>query len=496
MAQRLIDRQVQGLQQQQRLSAQQMQFVKLLEMPLAKLEESVKTELDDNAALETYTPDDALNDEPPMMEAGDESFEEQQEREEREDALDMALENIGRDDEMPDTYSPGNYGGADYEERVLGDDTSFSDQIKEQMGELELTDQEHKVMEFLVGSLDDDGLLRMPLGDIVDELEYREYIETDEREVERLLHLLQTFDPAGIGARSLQECLLIQLDRREDTALTRLCRKVVKQYFDDFTHNRWEQIKRSLRLDDDDISLVKQEIRRLNPKPGASLGETQGRSIDQITPDFIVDTEDDGTVKFYLNRGDVPDLKVSPSFTEMVAAYQQNPKGMSRQEKEGLLYAKEKVEKAQGYINAIRQRQHTLAVTMRAIIEWQRKYFQEGDESELRPMKLKDIAEKTGLDLSTISRVSNEKYAQTKWGTFPLRFFFSDRYVGDDGEETSVRKVKMALKDLIDGEDKRSPLSDEELARRMKQGGMPVARRTVAKYREQMGIPVARLRKQ
>ena len=241
---------------------------------------------------------------------------------------------------------------------------------------------------------------------------------------------------------------------------------------------------------------MQDEIRKLNPKPGASLGETMGRSLQQITPDFIVDTADDGTVTFALNRGSVPELKVSPSFTEMVDAYKNNRDGMSRQTKEALLYAKEKVDKAQGFIEAVKQRRHTLHTTMKAIIDWQRRFFQEGDEADLRPMILKDIADKTGLDISTISRVSNQKYAQTRWGTFPLRFFFSDGYVTDSGEELSTRKMKVALKEIIDGEDKKKPLSDEALTAKMTEKGFPIARRTVAKYREQMGIAVARLRKE
>ena len=225
------------------------------------------------------------------------------------------------------------------------------------------------------------------------------------------------------------------------------------------------------------------------------MGETQGRNIQQITPDFIVDTNDDGSISFSLNNGQMPELYVSPSFTDMLATYKDNKAGMSRSEKEALIYAKEKVDRAQSFIDAIKQRRHTLYITMKAIIDWQRRFFQEGDESELRPMILKDIADKTGLDISTISRVSNVKYAQTKWGTFPLRYFFSDSYTTEDGEEMSTRRIKVALKELIDQEDKQHPMSDDLLAEKMKAQGFPIARRTVAKYREQMGVPVARLRK-
>ena len=237
------------------------------------------------------------------------------------------------------------------------------------------------------------------------------------------------------------------------------------------------------------------ELRRLNPKPGSSLGETEGRNIQQITPDFIVDTDDNGNVTFTLNGGNIPELKVSPSFADMMEAYKNNKASMSKREKEALLYAKEKVERARGYIEAIKVRRRTLTVTMQAIIDWQKKFFLDGDEADLKPMILKNIADKTGLDISTISRVSNIKYAQTNWGTFPLRFFFSDGYTTGDGEELSTRKIKLALKELIGKEDKKKPMSDDALTKALAKLGYPIARRTVAKYREQLGLPVARLRK-
>ena len=251
-----------------------------------------------------------------------------------------------------------------------------------------------------------------------------------------------------------------------------------------------------MQLNDTQVETLQKELRKLNPKPGASLAETEGRSTQQITPDFIVDTSDDGVVSFTLNNGHIPELKVSPSFTEMVDTYKTNKENMNRRDKEALLYAKEKLDKAQGFIEAIKQRQQTLILTMRAIIEWQHDFFVDGDEGDMKPMILKDIAEKTNLDISTISRVSNIKYAQTKWGTYPLRFFFSDSYTTEDGEELSTRKIKIALKELIDAEDKKKPLSDDALAKELKQKGYPIARRTVAKYREQLGFAVARLRKQ
>lgn len=306
---------------------------------------------------------------------------------------------------------------------------------------------------------------------------------------------MQTFDPAGIGAHSLQECLLLQIERRPDDQLKPLMRAVISEHFDEFTKKHFDKIGSLLAIDEYTNKRVCDELRRLNPKPGASLGETEGRNVQQITPDFIVDTDDNGNISFYINNGNIPELRVSSSFSELMETYRNNKDTMSRREKEALLYAKQKVERALGYIEAIKQRYRTLTLTMQAIIDWQRKFFQDGDEADLKPMILKNIADRTGLDISTISRVSNVKYAQTNWGTFPLRFFFSDGYTTDDGEEMSTRKIKLALKDLVSKENKTKPLSDDALRAALAKLGYPIARRTVAKYREQLGIPVARLRK-
>ncbi len=509
MTQKLIQTQEQKLQQLQKLSAQQMLQVKLLEMPLTELEDSINAELDDNPALESENPDDALinesnNEEDNLMlddnseNSNDEdAYEAQTEKEEREDALDSALENIGRDDQMPD-YNTEQYNNqnADYEEMVYGDTTSFYDKLKEQMDMQVLSDKEKDAMEYLIGSLDDDGLLRKDLDSICDELAIYQNIDISEKELEHVLHILQTFDPAGVGARSLQECLLLQVKRLPRGVLRKTMEEVFTDYFEEFTKKHWDKIKTGLELNDTQLETLQEEIRKLNPKPGASLGETEGRNMQQITPDFIIDTDDDGNVTFTLNRGNIPQLTVSPSFTDMIDTYRSNKGNMSRQDKEALLYAKEKVDKAQGFIEAIKQRRHTLIVTMKAIIDIQKRFFQDGDEADLKPMILKDVADRTGLDISTISRVSNVKYAQTKWGTFPLKFFFTDSYTTEDGEEMSTRKIKLALQEIVKHEDKKKPLSDEALAKMLKEKGFPIARRTVAKYREQFGIPVARLRRE
>lgn len=496
MANKLIQTQEQRQQQIQRLSQQQMLQVKLLEMPLTELEESVNAELDDNPALEKAEGEERHEDEIGGQDEREEDFAERTEREEREEALDKALENIGRDDEMPDAY--GAYhpqDNADYEEIVYGDTKSFYDKLKEQMMMENLTNTQKDVMEYLIGSLDDDGYLRKDVESISDELAIYHNIDVTPTQIEEVLYILQGFDPAGIGARSLQECLLLQVERRPESKLKDILQRVVTRQFDAFTKKHWDKIQANLKLSDLQLRAVQEEIRKLNPKPGASMGETMGRNVQQITPDFIIDVDDNNNISFTLNQGKIPQLTISPAFSDMVDTYKNNKENMNRQEKEALLYAKQKVDKAQGFIDAIKQRRHTLYITMKAIIEWQRKFFLDGDESDLKPMILKDIADKTELDISTISRVSNIKYAQTKWGTFPLRFFFTDSYTTDEGEELSTRKIKLALKEVINHEDKRKPFSDEALAKELKKMGFPVARRTVAKYREQLGLSVARLRK-
>ena len=514
---KLIQTQEQKLQQVQRLSQQQMLQVHLLEMPLTELEQSVNAELDDNPALETTSPEDVFegchvegNDsstsygddsQPSSSSDGasdNDDFDASKEREERDSALNDALERIGGgDDDMPTAGYTGGSGAdsADYEEMVYGDTTSFYDKLKEQMGETELSEKDEDIMEYVIGSLDSDGLLRKDSESISDELAIYHGIDCTIDDVDRVVRILQTFDPAGIGAHSLQECLLLQIKRRPNDSLKPMMQKVITDCFDEFTKKHFDKIRSALGVDIDTAERVMTELRRLNPKPGSSLGETEGRNIQQITPDFIVDTDDNGNVTFTLNSGNIPELKVSPSFADMMEAYKNNKTSMSRREKEALLYAKEKVERARGYIEAIKVRRRTLTITMQAIIDWQRRFFQDGDEAALKPMILKNIADRTGLDISTISRVSNIKYAQTNWGTFPLRFFFSDGYTTDEGEELSTRKIKLALKDLIAKEDKKKPMSDDALTKALTKLGYPIARRTVAKYREQLGLPVARLRK-
>ena len=498
--------QIQEQLQQQKLgqtfSQQQLLQSSLIELPVAQLVDRINTEMNDNPALETESPydDDTIATEEGDFGGGSdaegaEDFEAATEREERQSALDEALSGIGRDDEELPVYQSGSSYSEDREEMVYGETESFYDQLKEQVGEMELTDKERDIIEYLIGSLDDDGLLRKDLSIVSDELAIYHNIDASEKEIEHVLLILQAFDPAGIGARSLQECLLLQIERRDPSKLRDLMERVVNDYFEAFTRKHWDKIQDDLKLNDTQAEALFHELRKLNPRPGASLGETVGRSMQQITPDFIVDTQDDGTITFTLNNGEVPELKVSQSFVDSMKEYQQNKDHLSKQTKEALLYIKKKVDAAQGFIEAVKVRRHTLTVTMRVIIQLQRQFFLDGDEASMRPMILKDVAEKAGLDISTVSRVSNSKYAQTRWGTFPLRHFFSDGYVTESGEELSTRQIKAALRDLVDAEDKRKPLSDDLLKDLLAEKGFPIARRTVAKYREQLGIPIARLRK-
>jgi RNA polymerase sigma-54 factor len=496
--------QIQEQRQEQKLaqtiSQQQLLHAQLVELPITQLIERVNTEMDDNPALE-ISADGADNpDFADFAEGSDntdspDDYDSQRDREDRQTALDEALAGIGRDDEELPVYQGGSNTSDENENIVYGQTDTFYDQLKEQMGFADLTEQERYIMEYLIGSLDDDGLLRKPLESISEELAIYHNIDATPKAIEHVLEKLQTFDPAGIGARSLQECLLLQIQRRSDSTVKTLMLRVVNGFFEEFTKKHWDKIQNALKLSDIQAQALFGELRKLNPKPGASMSEAIGHSLQQITPDFIIDTSDDGTITFTLNQGELPELQVSQSFADSMKAYQQNKEHMTRQNKEALLYIKKNVDAAQSFIEAIRSRRHTLTITMQAIIQLQRQFFLDGDEASLRPMILKDVAEKTGLDLSTISRVSNSKYAQTRWGTFPLRHFFSDSYVTGKGEELSTRQIKAALRDLIDEEDKRKPLSDDTLTEALKQKGFPIARRTVAKYREQLGIPVARLRK-
>ncbi len=490
--------------QQQRITQQQLLNVKLLSMSLAELEQNVAAEINDNPALEESFDDDGgdtLADGNTASDTAEDNDtestpEETMEKEERQDELNQALENMGNDDDTVGDSAYNYRDSADYEETVYGDTQSFYDKLNEQMGETVLSDTEQRIMEYLIGSLDNDGLLRKDIDTIADELAIYEGVDTTPEEVEEVLRKLQTFDPPGIAGRSLSECLRLQVERMADSKLKERMLNVIDHHFEAFTKKRWENLKTDLNLDDLQMQTLMDGLRKLNPKPGAAMGETVGRNMHQITPDFIVYVADDGHISFDINNGNMPSLRISSSFEEMLDNYgKMDDRHMNKANRDAVVYIRRNMEKARWYIEAIRKRQQTMTLTMQAIIDWQRKFFLDGDESDLRPMILKDIAEKTGLDISTVSRVSNEKYVQTQWGTFPLRFFFTDGYKKENGEELSTRKMKLALKEIVDNEDKKKPLSDEAIVKLMTEQGFPVARRTVAKYRDQLGIPKSLMRR-
>ncbi len=489
--------QEQKLVQQQRITQQQLLNAKLLGMSAAELEQSINAELDDNPALEKTADEERAETCAGEEEGGyeDEDYEKRREIEERREELRSALERMESDDEPPEGETSWGRSTEERNDFVYGDAPSFRDKLIEQTGELELSEKERAITEYLIGSLDGDGFLRKSADVIADELAIYEYIDTDAGEVERLLKNIQNFDPPGLGARSLEECLRIQIERMEDSRLKTCMLQVVEKHFAEFKKMRWDKIQEALKLNDVQTDTLKKEFRRLNPRPGAAMGEAVGRVTGQITPDFTVYTTGDGRVLFDMNTGNIPSLAISDSFAGMMEDYRKKHDApLSKPEREAMIYVRRKVERASWYIEAVKQRQRTMEKTMGAIIAWQKKYFLTGEESDLRPMILKDIAAKTGLDLSTVSRVCNEKYAHTEWGTFPLRHFFTDSFSSEDGGELSIRAVRAALKEVIQAEDKSAPLSDEALVAEMKKRGFNIARRTVAKYRDKMGIPVSKMR--
>ena len=495
MAQASRQIQTQTQQQIQTLSPQQILTVKLLELPAVELEDRVRAELLENPALEEgkeESPNDDYADvreeEPQSEDGGDTSYD--------------SLSDYLNEDDIPDYKLQENNRskGEQAEEIPFSDSTSFYETLKEQLGERVLDEHRRELAEYLIGSLDDDGLLRKPLDSISDELAIYSGIEASPEELEEALKVIQDFDPAGLGARDLRECLLIQIRRKKAQAdknnpLLDVEERILDECYDDFTRKHWDKIEQKLELDEETCQLAIKEICKLNPRPGASLGEAIGKNMQQIVPDFIVETYDDGTISLTLNNRNVPELRMSRDFTEMLEEHTKNRANQSKESKEAMMFLKQKIDAAQGFIDAVKQRQNTLTVTMQAIIDLQRPFFLEGDESLLRPMILKDVAERTGLDISTVSRVSNSKYVQTNYGIYPLKFFFNDGYTTEDGEEMSVREIRKFLKECIDNEDKKKPYTDDELTEMLNEKGYPIARRTVAKYRQQMNIPVARLRK-
>ena len=478
--------QTQSQVQIQTLSPQQVLEARLLALSTLELEEHVRSELNDNPALEDGT-SEPLSQDTETTEPDDELYDD--------GADDYHDDRSGSDDwndDDDDWYDRSDRGMSGTVADVpLADTRSFYDLLYEQLREQDLTERQMKIALYIIGSIDNDGLLDKDVQAISDDLAFYHDLDASTDEIEQVLKVIQDFDPAGIGARNLQECLLIQIRRKEDSPLKALQEKVISTMFDEFTHKRWDKISARLGIDKEQTDAVIAELVKLNPRPGSSLGETVGHSRQHIVPDFILENYD-GDITFTLNNGNIPQLHVSREYSDML---DRQIKGGNSNQRDAALYIKRKLDSAKGFIQALHQREVTLTRTMQAIIDMQRPFFTEGDDTLLKPMILKDVAERTGYDISTISRVTSGKYVQTNFGTFPLKAFFTDGVKTSSGEEVSVKEIHRILREVTDAEDHSNPLTDEQLADILAERGYKVARRTVAKYREQIGIPVARLRK-
>jgi RNA polymerase sigma-54 factor len=487
----------QSLQQKllQKLSPQQIQLMKLLQVPTAILDERIKEEMEENPALEQGEEgheDEFENDE--FSETNDDEFEKDGSTDEY-DNIDISEYVHEGDDDVGDyKLRDDNYPEQDDNKTIPHKvEVSFIELMLQQVGMLPLSEHQKKIAEQIVGSLDDDGYLRREITSIIDDLAFRQNIHTNEEEISELILQIQQFDPAGVGARNLQECLLLQLERKVgEEKSVELAIKVLEKYFDEFTKKHYEKIQRALNLSDDDLRAVIGQIVKLNPKPGGIVTES-GKGGNYIIPDFFI-VNNVGKLELTLNSKNAPDLRISEGYRDMLKDYDKGTK-KDKQQKEAVLFIKQKIDSAKWFIDAIKQRQNTLLNTMEAIMDYQHDFFLTGDETDLRPMILKDIAERTNLDISTVSRVANSKFVQTEFGTYRLKFFFSESLQTDSGEEVSTREVKKILTDLIEEESKKHPYSDEKLTEMLQEKGYNIARRTVAKYREQLNIPVARLRK-
>jgi RNA polymerase sigma-54 factor len=484
----------QSLQQKllQKLSPQQIQLMKLLQVPTANLEIRIKEELEENPALEL----DEEKHEDEKDEMLDEFGENEESGSEDEyDNVDVSEYVQDGDDEVADyKLRDDNYPEDEQKQVPFKTETSFYEMLLHQLGLLKLDDREQAIAEQIVGSIDEDGYLRRETSAIVDDLAFRQNISATEEQIENLIQRIQQFDPPGVAARDLQECLLLQLQRQKNEGKdVDIAILAIKKYFDEFTKKHYEKIQRGLNIDEDQLKKVMQQIIRLNPKPGGLVGG-MSKAESYVVPDFFI-FNNNGKLELTLNSRNAPELRISEGYRDMMKEYDRGAKKDKRQ-KEAVIFIKQKIDAAKWFIDAIKQRQHTLMSTMTAIMNHQYDFFLTGDETTLRPMILKDIAEKTGLDISTVSRVANSKFVQTEFGTYRLKFFFSESLSTDSGEEVSTREVKKILSDLIEGESKKHPLSDERLTELLQEKGYNIARRTVAKYREQLNIPVARLRKE
>lgn len=482
---------------QQKLSPQQIQFIKLLQVPTAELENRIEEELEINPVLEEGS--ESEQDEEPDTNTSDEAPEvEGAQTETTTSSEDIDIKDYLRDDDYNSykTYSDGDGEDDDDREMPIPMGTSLHETLMTQLGFIGLDERMQAIGKQLIGSIEGDGYIRRDMESIVNDLAFSQSIETTLEEVEALLRRIQSFDPAGIAARNLQECLLLQLERMDDgqDVDVIVAKRILNECYEEFTKKHYPKILKKLDLDDEDyIKDAIELIVRLNPKPGGELNTGMAKN-QYVIPDFIL-TNNNGKLELALNSRNAPELRVSRSYTDMFKAYDKSDK-KDKKLKEAVSFVKQKLDAAKWFIDAIKQRQHTLLRTMRAIVDFQYDYFQEGDETKLRPMILKDIAQMINMDISTVSRVASSKTVQTDFGVFPLKYFFSEGIATDSGEEVSSREVKQIIKDLIELEDKKKPLSDDKLEDLLNEKGYNIARRTVAKYREQLNIPVARLRKE
>jgi RNA polymerase sigma-54 factor len=481
----------QKLQQKlsQKLSPQQIQMIKLLEIPSMLLEQRIKKEMEDNPVLEEGGIEEteiSLSDEEDTTDLNDKDKEE------------FTLEDYMEEDEIPSyKLSVSNYSKDDKREDIpFSVGSTYHDYLENQLGLRTLDEKMHTLALYIIGNIDDDGYLRRKLDNIIDDVAFALNIETTEEELIEILKIIQDFEPVGTGARNLQECLMLQIKSKDQSeSQVEIAYTIIKNYFNEFTRKHYDKIKTRLNISDIELKDALDEILKLNPKPGSAYSDPQNKDSAHIIPDFILE-DDEGDLRLSLNSKNVPDLRVSKTYTDMLHTIHSSHGNHLKEQKDALSFVKQKLDSARWFIDAIKQRQNTLMVTMNAIIQYQQEYFVEGDETKLRPMILKDIADITGLDISTISRVANSKYIQTNFGIFSLKYFFSEGMQTESGEEVSTREIKKILQDCIDNEEKRYPLTDEKLAEILKEKGYHIARRTIAKYRELLNIPVARMRKE
>ena len=461
-----------ALKQQQKLSPLQIQTIKLIELPVQELEQRIRKELEENPVLDD-SPQESKEDDSPR---------------------DVSLSEINEDDPTPSyKYKVNNYGKDERPQyNTFSVKQSFTQSLMEQLGFRSLTRHQQAVAAFLIGSLDEDGYLRRDIGSLVDDMAFRANIETDEEEVLQMLKVIQGFEPAGVGARDLRECLLLQIRRLRQTDDVRNATTILTDHFQDFSNRHFQKIMARMNISEAEMKTAMARIVKLNPSPGGQIDDSYNDQAQQIVPDFVLDYED-GELRLSMPRFSIPEIRVNRKYADLLM---EAANSSERQKKEAATFVKQKMDSAKWFVEALKQRHNTLQSTMQAIIDYQHDYFIDGDDASLRPMVLKDIAEKTGFDISTISRVVNSKYIETNFGIFPLKHFFSEGLENQEGEEVSTRELKKVLRECVDGEDKHRPLTDDQLVTEMQKLGYKVARRTIAKYRDQLGIAKARLRKE